>query len=61
MAEAVEGRSNHYLELAVRLRGLVLEARFPSARRALMDIAKRFDQRAESYGAETAVPDTLRD
>ena len=35
MAEAVEGRSNHYLELAVRLRGLVLEARFPSARRAL--------------------------
>ena len=57
MADGLEGRSDHYLELAVRLRTLALEARFPSARRTLMQLAKRFDRRVERYAAETAIPD----
>jgi hypothetical protein len=57
MSEALEGESDYYLELAVRLRALALEAHFPSARRALMKMAKRFDRRAERYAAEIAIPD----
>ena len=56
MSEAVEGRSDYYLELAVMLRALALEARYPSARRALMEMAKRFDRRADRPVAETAIP-----
>jgi hypothetical protein len=57
MSDGLEGRSDHYLELAVRLRTLALEARFPSARRALMQMAKRFDRRVERYDAETTIPE----
>lgn len=56
MSEAVEGRTDHYLELAVRLRALALEARYPSARKALVEMAKRFDRRADRPVAETAIP-----
>jgi hypothetical protein len=56
MSEAVEARSDYYLELAVMLRALALEARYPSTRRALVEIAKRFDRRAERPLAETAIP-----
>ena len=56
MSEAVEARSDYYLELAVMLRALALEARYPSARRALVEMAKRFDRRADRPVAETAIP-----
>jgi hypothetical protein len=55
MSEAVEARSDYYLELAVMLRALALEARYPSARRALVEMAKRFDRRADRSIAETAI------
>jgi hypothetical protein len=56
MSEAADGRSDYYLELAVMLRALALEARYPGARRALMEMAKRFDRRADRPVAETAIP-----
>ena len=46
-----------HLELAVSLRALARQTDLPSARRALLDLAKRFDRMAARYGAETSVPD----
>ena len=46
-----------HLELAVSLRALARCTSIPSARRALLDLAKRFDRMAARYGAEAAVPD----
>jgi hypothetical protein len=48
MTDDLEGRRDHYLELAVKVRAVAREARFPAARRALVEIAKRFDQRADT-------------
>jgi hypothetical protein len=45
---ADEDRRDHYLGLALRVRALAREARFPAARRALIEIARRFDQTAET-------------
>ena len=56
MSEAAEARSDYYLELAVMLRALALEARYPSARRALMEMAQRFDRRADRPVTEIAIP-----
>lgn len=47
MIDILEGRRrDHYRELAARVRALTREARFPAARRALLDLAKRFEQGA---------------
>jgi hypothetical protein len=46
-----------HLESAVSLRALARQTDLPSARRALLDLAKRFDRMAARYGAETSVPD----
>jgi len=45
VADIFEGRREHYQELAARVRAIAREARFPAARRALIEIAKRFDRR----------------
>jgi hypothetical protein len=42
------GRRKHYLELALQVRTFAREARFPAARRALMEIAKRFERGARA-------------
>jgi hypothetical protein len=41
MSEAI--RSNHYRQLAIELRKLAHQARFPSARKVLIYTARRFD------------------
>jgi hypothetical protein len=46
MADKLAGRREHYLELAVRVRAVAGEARFPAARKTLIAIAKRFEQGA---------------
>ena len=48
MADVLEGRRDHYLELALKVRAIAREARFPAATRALVENAKRFDQRAKT-------------
>jgi hypothetical protein len=50
-------RVREHLELAVSLRTLARCTSIPSARRALLDLAKRFDRMAESCSTETSVPD----
>jgi hypothetical protein len=44
VADILEGRREHYLELSVRVRAIAREARFPAARRALIEIANRFEE-----------------
>jgi hypothetical protein len=39
-------RQHHYLQLAVKVRALAREAHYPAARKALIEVAKRFDQGA---------------
>jgi hypothetical protein len=48
MADTLQDRRDHYLELALRVRAVAREVRFPAARRALIAIARRFDQNAET-------------
>ena len=45
-----------HLELAVSLRALARQTDLPSARRALLDLAKRFDRMAARYGTMTGTP-----
>jgi hypothetical protein len=41
MSETI--RRDHYRQLAIKLRRLAHQARFPSARKVLIDTARRFD------------------
>jgi hypothetical protein len=46
MDDLLEDRRQYYLQLADRLRAIAREARFPAARKLLMEVAKRFERRA---------------
>jgi hypothetical protein len=48
------GDGREHLELAVSLRALARCTSIPSARRALLDLAKRFDRMAAHYGSDVA-------
>ena len=53
-ANAVRPDSEHYREMARRLRELAREFRFPGARKELLDLALRYDRRADHLDARTA-------
>jgi chorismate-pyruvate lyase len=46
MDDFIEDRRQHYLQLAARLRVVAREARFPAARKVLLQVAKRFERKA---------------
>ena len=46
--------SEHYREMARKLRELAREFRFPGARQELLDLASRFERRADSLDARAA-------
>jgi ADP-heptose:LPS heptosyltransferase len=46
--------SEHYREMARKLRQLAREFRFPGARRELLDLAERYERRADNLDARSA-------
>jgi hypothetical protein len=46
--------SEHYREMARKLRELARECRFPGARRELLDLAERYERRADNLDARGA-------
>ena len=46
--------SEHYREMARKLRELAREFRFPGGRQELLDLASRYERRAESLDARAA-------
>ena len=40
----------HYRELAHRLRGIAAKSRFPYTQKELLDLARRYDTRADHIG-----------
>ena len=47
MAEDTEWMGDHYREMAVKLRDLARQTHFPSVRKALAGLAKRYDRIAD--------------
>ena len=46
--------SEHYREMARKLRELAREFRFPGARQELLDLALRYERRADNLDARSA-------
>ena len=53
-ASAVRSDSDHYRDMARKLRKLAREFRFPGARQELLDLALRFERRADELDARNA-------
>jgi hypothetical protein len=53
-AKAGRSDSEHYREMARKLRELAPEFRFPSARQELLDLALRYERRADNLDARSA-------
>lgn len=53
-ANAAQSDSEHYREMARKLRELAREFRFPGARQELLDLALRYERRADSLDARRA-------
>jgi hypothetical protein len=53
-ASAVPSDSQHYREMARKLRVLAREFRFAGARQELLDLALRYERRADSLDARSA-------
>jgi len=51
---AATSDSDHYREMARKLRELAREFRFPGARRELLDLALRYERRADSLDERSA-------
>jgi hypothetical protein len=53
-SNAAPSDSEHYREMARKLRELAREFRFPGARQELLDLALRYERRADSLDARRA-------
>ena len=53
-ANAAQPDSEHYREMARKLRELAREFPFPGARQELLDLASRYERRADSLDARNA-------
>jgi hypothetical protein len=54
-ANAAPSDSEHYREMARKLRELAREFRFPGARKELLGLALRYERRADNLDARSAV------
>jgi len=52
-AKAMGLDSQHYREMARKLRGLAREFRFPGAQQELLDLALRYERRADNFDARS--------
>jgi hypothetical protein len=52
-ANAAQSDSDHYRDMARKLRRLAAEFRFPGARRELLDLAGRYERRAAGLDARS--------
>lgn len=52
--KAASGDSEHYRKMARKMRELAREFRFPGARQELLDLALRYERRADSLDARNA-------
>ena len=46
--------SDHYREMASKLRELARQCRLPGARREILDLGMRYDRRADHFDARSA-------
>lgn len=53
-ANSAQSDSFHYRDMAQKLRGLAREFRFPGARKELLDLALRYERRADDLEARAA-------
>ena len=53
-ANAAPSDSQHYREITRKLLELAREFRFPGARQELLDLASRYERRADSLAARSA-------
>ena len=53
-ANAARPDSEHYREMAKKLRELAREFRLPGARREILDLATRYERRADNLNARSA-------
>ena len=53
-ANAAPADSEHYREMARKLRELAREFRFPGARQEILDLASRYSRRADGLDARSA-------
>ena len=53
-ANAAPSDSEHYREMAMKLRVLAQEFRFPGTRQELLDLALRYERRADRLDARSA-------
>jgi hypothetical protein len=53
-ANAAPSGSEHYREMARKLRELAREFRFPGARQELLELALRYERRADSLEPQSA-------
>ena len=53
-ANSVHLDSGHYREMAQKLRELAREFRFPGARKELLNLASRYERRADNLDERTA-------
>jgi hypothetical protein len=52
-ANSTQSDSSHYRDMAQKLRELAREVRFPGAGKELLDLAWRYEQRADKLDART--------
>ena len=53
-ADAARPDSEHYREMARKLRELARNVNFPGARQEILDLASRYERRADSLDARSA-------
>jgi hypothetical protein len=46
--------SQHYREIASKLRDIARQCRFPGARQEILDLASRYERRADNLAARSA-------
>jgi len=51
---AAPSNSDHYRDMARKIRELARELRFPGGRQELLDLASRYERRAENLDARSA-------
>jgi hypothetical protein len=53
--------SQHYREIARKLRDVARQCRFPGARQEILDLALRYERRAVNLDARGPAPNSLQD
>jgi hypothetical protein len=55
-ADAARSESDHYRDVASKLRELARQFRFPEGRQELLELALRYERRADQFDAQNGSP-----